>query len=175
MSAPRDFRKILEVDPDSPEYHCVGMRKDGGQCGQRRFFFARDDLSQASVLLTKMDGQTLKDSYHYLEDLAFLMLCPRWHRKPGYSQVGQVARRWRQKIQQLERDEADIALKLLGKCTVAGKLVTAEEAKITIKEERAEKVICMSQRVHTFQYLTMWSFRYLLQDSLCKRAARLYQ
>ncbi|KIN01421.1 hypothetical protein OIDMADRAFT_145489 [Oidiodendron maius Zn] len=140
MSAPRNFRKILDVDPDSPLFHCVGVKKNGKQCGQRKFFFAQNDIFQASSLLTKMDGETLKISYLYLEELAFLTLCPRWHRKPDRSQVGLVARRWRQKIQQLERDEAEMALKPPVNRSAAQEPITMEEVKITIKEERTEKI-----------------------------------
>lgn len=173
MSAPRNFRKILDVDPDSPLFHCVGVKKNGEQCGQRKFFFAQNDIFQASSLLTKMDGETLKISYLYLEELAFLTLCPRWHRNPDYSQVGLVARRWRQKIQQLERDEAEMALKSPVNRSAARKPITMEEVKITIKEERTEKVYCMSLDVHICQYLTCWPFRYLIQAGLHIREARL--
>jgi hypothetical protein len=140
MSVSRNFRKILDVDPDSPRFHCVGV-KDGNQCGQRKFFFKKDDLFQASSLLTKMDGETLKGSYRYLEEVAFLTLCPRWHRKPEYSQVGQVARRWTQKIQLLEKEEAELAMKFPAKLVSARKTVAAEEVKATIKDEGTEKVM----------------------------------
>jgi hypothetical protein len=141
MSAPRNFRKILDVDPDSPRFHCVGETRGGGRCGQ--FMFSGSDLSQASAILTKMDSQTLKSSYRYLEELAFLTLCARWHRRPERSQIGLVTWRWRQKIQQLEKEEAEMALNLMTRRRpVAWKAVAVEEVMAAVKEERTEKVTC---------------------------------
>jgi hypothetical protein len=42
--------------------------------------------------------EKLSSSYKDLERLAGLTLCPRWHRKPGYSQVRSVSLEWRTKI-----------------------------------------------------------------------------
>jgi hypothetical protein len=105
--------------------------------------FSGSDLSQASAILTKMDSQTLKSSYRYLEELAFLTLCARWHRRPERSQIGLVTWRWRQKIQQLEKEEAEMALNLMTRRRpVAWKAVAVEEVMAAVKEERTEKVTC---------------------------------
>lgn len=160
MSTPRNFRKLLDVDPDARPFNCVGVTAGGERCGQ--FMFDRGDLSRASSLLTKMESQTLKGSYRYLEELAFLTLCPRWHRNPGYSQVALVTLRWTQKIQQREKEEAEMAMTFAMKQAIARKAVAAEEVKVTIKEERTGKVTCMSLAIHLSQYLTLWSSRSLL-------------
>lgn len=136
MSVPRNFRIVLDVDPDSPGFHCVGTRKDGGPCGQK--MFSGSNLYHASSLLTEMDGRPLKDSYRYLEVLAFYTLCPRWHRKPGYSQVREVTLRWEEKIQQLERAEAELEKKPAVRQTVTRRSGAAEEGQS--EKVSAEKV-----------------------------------
>ena len=157
MPAPRNFRKLLGVDPDAHEFKCVGVKEGGGRCGQRMLY--TDDRSR---VLTKMESQTLKGSYYYLNELASLTLCPGCIRNPGYSQVALVTWCWMKKIQLLEEKEADLAMKFTMKQAIAGKAVATQEVRVAIKEEGIEKVICMSLAIHLSQYLTLWSSRYLL-------------
>jgi hypothetical protein len=140
MSAPRNFRKILDVDPQSPHFHCVGETKKGGRC--RQSFFSGDDRAEAGALLTKMDSKSLKSSYRYLDDLAFLTLCPRWHRKPGYSQVTSVSQRWRLMIQQYEAEEAYLEWSTTVKVeqSLPGRKAAAQRMQVKVKEERPDKV-----------------------------------
>lgn len=92
-----DFREILDCYPDRPGFTCVGITKKGKRCGQR--MFSGSDLSCASRMLDEMSCyEKLSSSYKDLERLAGLTLCPRWHRKPGYSQVRSVSLEWRTKI-----------------------------------------------------------------------------
>ena len=92
-----DFREILDCYPDQPFFTCVGKTKKGTRCGQ--WMFSGGDLSCASRMLDEMSCyEKLSSSYKDLENLAGLTLCPRWHRKPGYSQVRSVSLEWRTKI-----------------------------------------------------------------------------
>lgn len=170
MPASRNFRKVLGVDPDSSNPHCVGVRKDGGQCGLPMSNMS--DRPRASALLTKMDTQALTDSYRDLEELAFLTLCSRWHRKPSHSQVGQVATRWRQKIQQFEREEEEIAMMARSRPALARKEATAEIMKVTVKNGRNEMVICVSLDFICLPTSNFLVFRYLLRDNTHRRTAR---
>lgn len=149
----RNFRIILDVDPDSARPHCVGVRKDGGPC--RLPMSTESDRPQASALLTEMDGQTLKDSYSYLEELAFLTLCRRCHRKPGHSQVGIVVMRWAQKIQQVEKEEAELARILRSRQTNARNKGAIQELKVAVRKERTKMVICMLLVLYVTPYLTL--------------------
>jgi hypothetical protein len=109
MSANWDFRSILDVYPDRSSFTCVGVTQKGARCGQR--MFSGSDLSCASRLLDEMSTlRKLSSSYKYLEELAELTLCPRWHRKPGYSQVRSVSRRWQNKIAKIEREQEKTAM-----------------------------------------------------------------
>jgi hypothetical protein len=97
MSAYWDFRSILDVYPDGSDFTCVGITQKGARCRQR--MFSGSDRSCASRILDEMDShKKLSSSRIYLEDLAGLTLCPRWHRKPGYSQVQSVTTRWKRDI-----------------------------------------------------------------------------
>jgi hypothetical protein len=153
MSALRNFRKILDIDPDSPEFHCVAVTQKGKRCGQK--FLRNASISRASTLLSEMDTQPLEHSYHYLEELAFNTLCPRWHTKPGYSQVGTVTQLWTHKIQQLEREEARMAKNFVIKHPVTRIAEASEEIEASIKE-RIEEVTYMLLDIHTSWNLTMW-------------------
>lgn len=140
MSAPRNFRKILNVDPQSPQFQCVGTTQKGKPCGQS--FFSRDDRAEAGALLNKMDSKSLKSSYLYIDDLAFLTLCPRWHRKPGYSQVTSVSQRWRLMIQKYEEEEAYLEWSTTVKVeqSLPGREATARRMHVKVKQEKPDKV-----------------------------------
>src|ERR1700760_846169 len=97
-----NFREILDVYPEKHP-QCVAMNKDGKtRCQQSPLFFSRDDLRQAEELLDRMDRRKdLKSSYQQLDDLAFLLLCPRNHK--NLSKVEAVCGRWRLLIAQQNR------------------------------------------------------------------------
>ncbi len=62
--------------------------------------FSSADLSEASETLDTIslhppDSRSVSKD---LSDLAYLLLCPRWHRKPGYSQVNEVVQKWQARI-----------------------------------------------------------------------------
>lgn len=97
-----NFREMLGVFPDAHSFTCVGTTQKGLRCGQS--FIASADKARAGDLLDAMDRcKNLKSSYEELDELAYLTLCPRWHRKPGYNQVDDVSRRWRLAIAQYEK------------------------------------------------------------------------
>lgn len=97
-----NFREILGVFPDSPDFTCVGTTPEGARCGNG--FLAKDDIESADRLLGTMDCcKSLKGCYQDLDELAYLTLCPRWHREESHSQVDQVSRRWRIVIAQYEK------------------------------------------------------------------------
>ena len=77
--------------------------------------FSGLDILDASITLDKMDRhRKLSSSYKYLEELAELTLCPRWHQKPGYSQVDSIAAQWRRTISKfavkMEREQEKAAM-----------------------------------------------------------------
>jgi hypothetical protein len=84
-------RELLGVDPDGP-FTCVGTTQKGVRC--RNFYISGSDLSRASNLLDRMATSDPWDARAHLSNLAELTLCPRWHRKPGYSQVESMKRKW---------------------------------------------------------------------------------
>jgi hypothetical protein len=97
-----NFRQILDVRPDSSYFTCVGTTQKGARC--RNSLISNVDKSRAADLLDSMDQcKSLKNSYQYLEELASITLCPRWHRKPDYSQVGAMCRRWQLAISEYDR------------------------------------------------------------------------
>ena len=107
MSAPRNFRELLEVYPDSPKFKCPAYTKKGRRCSRNKLFHGNAKLLEATTLLDEMDRRSLKSSYDDLDKLANLMLCSRTHNKPSSGQLTKVTQRWREKIRQCEREEAE--------------------------------------------------------------------
>lgn len=140
-----DFRSILDVYPDGPGFTCVGTTKMGARCGQRKI--ANSDKARAVILLNEMDTLSkLSRSYKYLEELAELTLCPRWHRdKPGHSQVRQVCIRWRAEIAafkaEMERDEEKAAM-IKSKRALAKLRKDVSDIKVKLEEEEVSYKVC---------------------------------
>src|SRR5271170_2523167 len=93
-----DPQEVLDVYPRSSAFTCTGTTKKGTRCGQR--MFSRADLSTAAEILDTMAMRRPKSRnlLDELEKLASLTLCPRWHRKPGYSQVSAMVQKWQRMI-----------------------------------------------------------------------------
>jgi len=167
MSAYWNFRQILDVYPDSSSFTCVGVTKAGARCGQS--FLRSSDLSEAARILNTLDRQkSLKSSFDYLEELAYLTLCPCWHQKPDRSQVGQVSQRWEARIAQygvLLRKQAENAAILKSKRALAKVKGKAEELAQELKEEK--KDIVRSAAAITAQLqLTLYLRHQLLNKTL---------
>lgn len=97
MPQHRDYSQILDVYPHDYSFTCVGITQKGLRC--RQSFILEADKNSAVDILHQMNShRAWESSFPYLKDLAYLTLCPRWHRKPGYSQVESVSARWRAKI-----------------------------------------------------------------------------
>jgi hypothetical protein len=97
-----NFRGILDLYPDSYSFTCVGRTQEGKRCGNQIWFLAAADLSKAARMLDDMDNLTsLKSSFPYLEELASLTLCKRWHHD---AQTEQVSMRWKSMIREYARD-----------------------------------------------------------------------
>jgi hypothetical protein len=99
MAFPWDPRSVLNIYPDGQGFTCVGTTKKGSRC--RQSMISGADLSKASQILNTMTlyhpaSRTVRDK---LADLAYLTLCPRWHRKPGYSQVTDMVQKWQRTIE----------------------------------------------------------------------------
>jgi hypothetical protein len=99
MAFPWDPRAVLNIYPNSQGFTCVGTTKKGSRCGQSMISGA--DLSQASQILNTITlfhpaSRTVHDK---LADLAYLTLCPRWHRKPDYCQVTEMVQKWQRTIE----------------------------------------------------------------------------
>jgi hypothetical protein len=94
MAALWDPRAVLNTYPDSSCFTCVGITKKGARC--RQAMISGDDLDEASQILDTMASFPPKSRYvrDKLSALAFLTLCPRWHRKSGHCQVAQMERKW---------------------------------------------------------------------------------
>ena len=94
MAAPIwDPKRLLNVYPDSNSFSCVATTKKGSRCKLRP---SAADRAAASGILDNMsfyDPRTARVS-GYLSDLASLIQCGRWHKKPGYSQVRDLVRDW---------------------------------------------------------------------------------
>ena len=92
-----DPRAVLGINPDQSS-QCSGTNKRGYQCGNT--MISRADLSEASDILDDMAQMHPRQGipFEMLIRLAQLTLCPRWHRKPGYSQVHVVASKWKRMI-----------------------------------------------------------------------------
>ncbi|KAI9744663.1 MAG: hypothetical protein M1818_002192 [Claussenomyces sp. TS43310] len=89
---------VLDVYPNSFRFTCVGVTQKGARC--RNSFISSSDISEASKILKDMSQHwpLSKAVAEHLIDLARLTLCPRWHRKPGYSQVDSMCHKWRAAI-----------------------------------------------------------------------------
>lgn len=91
-------RSVFDIDPDSYSFTCCGTTKKGARC--RQSMISGKDLANASRILDQISlhspsSGSVKEA---LPVLANLTLCPRWHRKPGYSQVDETVRKWERKI-----------------------------------------------------------------------------
>jgi hypothetical protein len=99
MAFPWDPRLLLDTYPDSRGFTCVGKTQRGSRCKQSMISGA--DLLKASQILDNM-SLSHPSSRHVdakLADLAYLTLCPRWHRKPGYCQVTEIVQKWQRTIE----------------------------------------------------------------------------
>jgi hypothetical protein len=141
-----DFRNILDVNPDSYTFTCVGTTKKGTRCGNKRPFLATADLAGAARLLDTMDRSSrLKSSYQYLEELADFCLCKRWHRG---AQTAQVVRRWEYCITeyaeaiQKERRRAE---RIAAKQKLEDMKKIAMQLQDQLIEENKENVSCAKQ------------------------------
>lgn len=99
MAFPWNPRAVLDIYPDGPGFTCVGTTKKGLRCKQSMISGA--DRSEASQILNTITlfhptSRTVREN---LEDLAYLTLCPRWHRKPGYCQVAGMVQKWQSMIE----------------------------------------------------------------------------
>src|SRR5271154_1588672 len=85
-----DPRAVLNTYPDSSGFTCVGITQRGARC--RQAMISGGDLCKASQILDTMASFPPRSRHVHdmLSQLAFLTLCPRWHRKTGYSQVAEM-------------------------------------------------------------------------------------
>ena len=161
-----NFRTILDVAPDEPGFTCVGITKKGKRCTQSPKFFFRSDLSQASELLDMMGAhKKLTNSYKYLEELAELTLCPRWHRKPGSNQVSIVAKRWKMIISEravkVEREKENAAISK-SKQALAEKKGSIVETKTKLEKDALGEEVRLELSC-VLKMLTIDSYRPLLK------------
>jgi hypothetical protein len=99
-----NFREILDLFPESSTFSCVGTTRAGKRCALK--IEKHYERPAAGRLLDEMDRcKNLKSSCHYLDELAALTLCNRWHRQPGHSQLQSMTGRWRLMIKQYQREE----------------------------------------------------------------------
>ena len=87
---------VLQVWPeDRPS--CTGITQRGLRC---RNTISQVDLGEAAEILDELAVRRPKKgiSKEALEDLAYVLLCKRWHRQPGHSQISSVKRTWKSKI-----------------------------------------------------------------------------
>lgn len=144
MSVYWDFRSILDVYPDESGFTCVGITQKGARC--RQWMFSGRDLSCASGILDEMGAhKRLSSSYKYLEELAELTLCPRWHRKPGYSQVRSVTMQWKSKIAkhaaEIEREQ-QLATKIESKRALAEIRNNLVRIRMDLEEDANKDKVC---------------------------------
>jgi hypothetical protein len=99
MAAIWNPQTVLDAFPESHSFTCIGTTKKGARC--RQFMFSSADLSEASKILNTISllRPNSRSVFNVLSDLAHLMLCPRWHREPGYSQVTKIVQKWQAMIE----------------------------------------------------------------------------
>ncbi len=90
-----DFRRILDVDPDT-DYTCVGIAKTYGR--KCKYCVGVGYRDEASRILQRMDRtKSYSAALANLESLADEMLCKQVHnsqRTPHLNQISEVSKRW---------------------------------------------------------------------------------
>lgn len=147
-----DIRAVLGVYPDRSSFTCVGITQKGARC--KNAFFSGSDLSCASRMLDEMNSnKKLSISIKDLEKLAGLTLCPRWHRKPGYSQVRSVSLEWQTKIAtyeaKIERQKEKAAM-IKSERALAEVKKNSIDIKVKLEEEESYEKVCA--RLHNLSY-----------------------
>lgn len=111
MSIAWNPRAILDVYPERAGFHCVGTAKTTGvRC--RNSFISHALLAEASTILDSLPepGRFRANPDRLLPtltDLAWLTLCPRWHKRPGANyQADSVAQRWLRTILAMAYDRS---------------------------------------------------------------------
>jgi hypothetical protein len=97
MSPNWNFREILDLNPESDAFECVGIKEfDDSKCFNKRPLLSDLDLAKAGKILDDMDHcESLKASFEYLDEVARSCLCV-VHSDAG---IDQVIDRWMSKIQ----------------------------------------------------------------------------
>ena len=82
-------RSVLQVWPEERP-SCTGITQRGLRC---RNTISQADLGEAVEILDELAVRRPEKgiSKEALEDLAYVLLCKRWHRQPGHSQISSVA------------------------------------------------------------------------------------
>ncbi|KAG9247963.1 hypothetical protein BJ878DRAFT_111850 [Calycina marina] len=77
MSTNWNFREILDINPDSNDFECVGINaSDDSTCFNKRPLLSEMGLAKACGVLNQMDHVgSLKASFNHLDELARLCLC----------------------------------------------------------------------------------------------------
>ncbi|KAE8448437.1 hypothetical protein EG329_009502 [Mollisiaceae sp. DMI_Dod_QoI] len=103
MNTTWDPRAVLDINPESGGFTCVGITQQGRRC--KNSFISRASLEEAGNILDELPAiaRSRRRSAELpprLSRLAYLTLCPRWHRD-RIPQVIPVAERWLATIQHL--------------------------------------------------------------------------
>ena len=90
--------QVLDLYPSPTASSCSGITQRDARCKQP--IFSNSDRSKTVMILRDM-AYTQPDliSLQTFEHLAYLTLCPRWHRRPGYDQTCEVAVRFKRLAQ----------------------------------------------------------------------------
>jgi hypothetical protein len=105
----------------------------------------------------------LSSSYKYLEELAELTLCPRWHRKPSHSQVRSVTMQWQNKIAKYAakvQREKEKGSTIKSEPAPAERRKNVVNNKVKIEEEGTNDKVC-PQTLSLLQMLKNYSVRSL--------------
>jgi hypothetical protein len=90
---------VIELDPRSGNFTCIGNKKDGGRCTQKMISGkCKDDAATRLKIMRSSDPGNTFSSANLLE-LADWMLCPRWHKTGKNAQVEKIASAWYRELQ----------------------------------------------------------------------------
>ena len=91
-------QSVLDLYHSPASTTCSGTTKKGLRCKQSMIPNA-DRAKSTNIMLVMSHEEPHSIRPELYDQLAYLTLCPRWHRKPGYSQVYDVAQRFRRSVE----------------------------------------------------------------------------
>jgi len=107
MTSRWDASEVLDVDPHSAGFTCVGYAKTRGR--RCRNVIAKANRDEAAKILQKMSGKDVHSASFdsKLESLANRLLCRRWHAGDSF-QVELIVEEWESSIETFRDEEIEL-------------------------------------------------------------------